>query len=496
MTDKGRFQLFGDTVNTAARMESNGMPGKVQISSQMANLLALAGKSHWYSPREDTVFAKGKGELQCFWLKDHIDKNTLHRKPSMATSVWMHLEDVINMQEKKLQEWNYEVLETLIKKIILASGKASATGTDVSDDDSISTKGSVFSMASLDGDDDDDAPLVYEETDGTVLDELSAKANFPVKEAPPSLWTEKNVKEVVLPARVSIELKKFFQELFGNYQANNFHCFLRACHVARSMTNLLEHLEKSNPLLRNDPLAQLAIILSCIVTDVDNPGVSNQQLMKEDEEMASFFHRTCLIQQNALDVAWDLLVGSQELLKAVCSNSKWELVRFRKYMVHAMMATDLEDKDLRLSRFQRWKCADYMTPAEQSIVIVEQCMQLSEVIHTVQSDEVFLKWAERAFREQYLAYIKARRDKDPCSSFYEEQLECFRQDIIPMTERFNGGTGQGSERRHAILGSCSELHRQAKKNLQIWEAQGKQKVEEMSRSAKYEFGEKQVSSFP
>ena len=161
-------------------------------------------------------------------------------------------------------------------------------------------------------------------------------------------------------------------------------------------------------------------------------------------------------------------------------------------MVHAILATDDEDRDLKLARYQRFKCADYMTPSEQSIVIVEQCMQMSQVIHMVQSDELFWKWAERAFREQYLAYIKGRRgDQDPCVHYYEEQLECLKQYVLPLTERFRGGDGEGADRRHAILGSCSELQRQATNNLKIWETKGQQRVEEMSRSAKYEFGEKQ-----
>lgn len=67
--EKSRFQLFGDTVNTAARMESTGAPSRIQLSKETADLLLASGKTNWIKEREEKVRAKGKGELQTFWLE-------------------------------------------------------------------------------------------------------------------------------------------------------------------------------------------------------------------------------------------------------------------------------------------------------------------------------------------------------------------------------------------------------------------------------------------
>lgn len=66
--EKARFQLFGDTVNTAARLESSGKPGCIHVSQNTFDLLVEAGKGHWALKREPPVSLKGKGEMQAYLL--------------------------------------------------------------------------------------------------------------------------------------------------------------------------------------------------------------------------------------------------------------------------------------------------------------------------------------------------------------------------------------------------------------------------------------------
>lgn len=80
--DKARFDFFGDTINTAQRIESTGKPNSVHLSSETAQLIEVAGKGDWLVPRRDAVKAKGKGELKTYWLRMGDEDESSEEDPS------------------------------------------------------------------------------------------------------------------------------------------------------------------------------------------------------------------------------------------------------------------------------------------------------------------------------------------------------------------------------------------------------------------------------
>jgi class 3 adenylate cyclase len=62
---KFAYDLFGDTINTASRLESGGETGKINISSSTYELV----KNDFTCLSRGKIFAKGKGEMDMYFVK-------------------------------------------------------------------------------------------------------------------------------------------------------------------------------------------------------------------------------------------------------------------------------------------------------------------------------------------------------------------------------------------------------------------------------------------
>jgi len=213
--ERTRFQLFGDTMNTASRMESTGQPRRIQVSQDTAELLRSAGKASWVSPREEMIQIKGKGMMVTYWLSvsanshdgastsaesvsedDHSNSGGDLLSKGRKTHTLSSKPTVVNdTKTGRLIEWNVGVLSGLLRRVI--NKRALLGGNDMTDSESDSSSSHHH---------------------GTALDEVQDVLQFP---RAPQSTREKNPDEIPLNATVAEQLHDFVVAVAAMYQDNS-----------------------------------------------------------------------------------------------------------------------------------------------------------------------------------------------------------------------------------------------------------------------------------
>lgn len=505
--DRARFQLFGDTVNTAARMENSGAHNRIQVSEYTADLLMQKGKSNWIKKRLEKIDVKGKGSMQTFWVLSRAEsrQKQMRRKlknpiPSedMATidesldksekSVESFMEgeddfgfhmDSTRMLTKtqRLVEWNVQILSDLLQKIVAARSF---------DSKRVVSKKALSALEGSIG------------SDGTVLEEFQPiieLKRFGIDD----LAQRANPNVIDLGTEVKKELRDFLGEISKMYRDNAFHNFEHASHVTASVRKLLTRIvsvdESSKADMKlsdmaghsygitSDPLTQFAVVFSALIHDLDHPGVPNVQLVKEKTRAASFYKNLSIAEQNSVDLAWGMLMSPEyATLRSCIYTNEEELKRFRQLVVNTVMATDIADKNLQALRRNRWDTAFSASPASRSedtfvmaenrkaTIVIEHLIQASDVSHTMQHWHIFKRWNEHLFMEMYSAYRNGRGETDPSKGWYRGEIGFFDFYIIPLAKKLDDC---------GVFGVSSQEYRlYAEQNRDQWAREGEQIVQE------------------
>jgi class 3 adenylate cyclase len=71
-TSRFSYDLWGDTVNTASRMESHGVPGCIQVTARTYQRL----RDHYRFERRGPIPVKGKGDIVTYLLEGRVQEST------------------------------------------------------------------------------------------------------------------------------------------------------------------------------------------------------------------------------------------------------------------------------------------------------------------------------------------------------------------------------------------------------------------------------------
>jgi hypothetical protein len=414
--EKSRFQLFGDTVNFASRMESTGQRNRIQASQLTAELLIAAGKENWVHPRDDLVNAKGKGNVQTYWVvprsnsnsnsgsvKSSGDSSRKLRQPNARNDSLVQLKSkrrgssVVRDNSKERKSSLLDLEYNTSRRSLLSCSQHSQIwsadnkidvddGCDGFDDANRQERLIDWNVEILAGllkrivthrkatnGGKSRKNLIIEPHQGqTALQEITEIIPLS-NSASKKIISEIDQEEIDIPIKAEEQLREYVTMVACMYRDNCFHNFEHASHVLMSAQKLLKRVivadderveaggeESPNytSVIASDPLTQFAVVFSALIHDVDHTGVPNAQLVKEKAHIASLYKNKSIAEQNSLDLAWDLLMDKsyKDLQSCIFANQD-ELKRFRQLVVNVVLATDIFDPDMKSLRNSRWEKA-------------------------------------------------------------------------------------------------------------------------------------------
>jgi 3'5'-cyclic nucleotide phosphodiesterase len=338
-----------------------------------SNLKELADNEtvaqHWFDPpvngvRDNLVDAKGMGEIQTYWLhpnqaesnlKELADNETVAQHwfdpPVNGVRTTDALRAHLSEQNQRLAEWNSHQLLRLLNRIVkqrnIRNALTQASG-DGAEDVSVENIHMDWNVAGM-----------------RVLDEV--KDSIPMPSFEPLLFPKSLDNDFdELPEIVVQQLHDFVAIICSMYNKYlPFSNYQHASHVTMGVVKLLSRVCEGTTDVREsrpdtprssatsvaaateaelyeksfgiaaDPMAQFSIAFAALICDVDHPGVTNEQLVREGSRLARVYKNASIAEQNSFSTAWDLLMDPMfHELRSTIYSCQQEFDHFRQVLVN------------------------------------------------------------------------------------------------------------------------------------------------------------------
>jgi Adenylate and Guanylate cyclase catalytic domain/3'5'-cyclic nucleotide phosphodiesterase len=442
--EKARFQLFGDTMNTASRMESSGIPGRIHVSVATAALLEEAGKAHWVSPRQEVVFLKGKGNQQTYFA---------HPKSSGTTT-----------QSGTTHEGDDSNLDAAASAPVMH--KRCTTGANEAQIDALV----------------DQTVEILHTTLVTTLASRTMTDSSNVSSAA--------ARRITVPTVAKDQIRCFVLHVSHLHRQVPFHSFYHASNVTKTVADLMTVLTNTNDTVLGDknetrtttendeqvssigsgPNVKLAAVFAAVIHHVDHMGLTDEELVLEKEAAAAVYGEKHVAEQNALDIAWKSLVdGPYNDLRACLYSTNEEMEQFYQLVRNAVLATAVYESDCKGS-----------SEADLANRCLVDVMQAAEVFHYYQDFSTFREFNALLFEERYMAWARGVSGaQDPSLTWHEAQISFFDHVVLPLVSRL--------QENGAFAGTGSDGAELARQNRAEWESKGPEIVGELLEHAKAKY---------
>jgi len=431
---KSRYQLFGDTMNTASRIESTSSKNKIHVSQQAAELIKEAGKGSWIQPRGEPILAKGKGQLKTYWLTTEAPKN-LSAREELALPALLKMMSKANIdpgfinnkksldsneKRERLVDYHTNVLKVLLEKL---AAMRFVSGGDSPDVDAYAKKANKLIGPGGDA------------SASKFMEEARKKIIFPTTTKVGTIASAfvGNPDQCTIDYSIFDELRELVSRVSRWYRDDRpFHTFEHASHTVLSITKLLAAIETTHSttdrvlnktkLMITHPLTQFVLIFAALVYDVGDTRLAAAE---------TSFHR-----------AWSLFLEPdfRDLRDCICGSPQ-DFEFFRRLLGKIIMtvtaeATDaIMDQDNGVSScsppLERiCSSIENEEAGQKATAIVVTLLRVSDS-HALNHFQVFQKWNKLLFGEAYMAFRSqtddndSNRIEDPSLSWYERELESF-----------------------------------------------------------------------